>query len=310
VVTLILRKAVYALVIMWLASIVVFVALRITPGDTANFKVTAIETPQRLAEVRHELGLDRPMIVQYEDFWSHLLRGDVGVSQITGEPITKIIGTGAPYTLALAGAAAILVYGLGIPLGVLAALRRNSWIDLIASGVAVVGMGVPNFVLAILLIMLFGIRLGWLPVSGSGDLQHLILPALVLAVEPLAVTVRLMRSSVLEQLGLDYVRTLVAKGLPQWRIIWQHVLWNSIGPIVSLAAVQFRSLLGYALIVEVIFRWPGLGSRLVSAVLTRDYTVAQIFALFLTLLVILFNFAADIALVIVYPRTRGQATKA
>jgi ABC-type dipeptide/oligopeptide/nickel transport system permease component len=159
----------------------------------------------------------------------------------------------------------------------------------------------------VLLIKLLSLKLDWLPVSGTGGIEHLILPAVVLAVEPLAVTIRMMRSSMLEQLGQDYVRTLQAKGLARRRIVWQHVLRNSLGPIVSLSAVQFRTLLGYTLIVEIIFRWPGLGWELVNSVLTRDFPVAQNLALLLTLAVILLSFLADVGLALADPRVRRRA---
>jgi ABC-type dipeptide/oligopeptide/nickel transport system permease component len=305
----VLRRLLYTLVIMWVASIVVFVALRITPGDVTNFVVTPIESPARVAQIRHQLGLDKPMIEQYLIFWQHLLHGDLGRSAVTGQPITTIIAKGAPYTLSLALAAGIITYGLGIPLGVLAALRRNTIVDHLATGIAVVGMGVPNFVLAILLIYLLAVTLRLLPVSGSGGIEYIILPAVVLALEPLAVTTRLMRSSMLDQLGQDYVRTLTAKGLTRWKVIWRHVVWNSLGPIISLAAVQVRSLLGYTLIVEVIFRWPGLGSRLVDVVLKRDYQPAQILALMLTLVVIFLNYMADVGYAAIDPRVRASASR-
>ena len=305
----IFRRFVYTLIIMWVASIVVFVALRITPGDVTNFVVTPLETAQRLAQIRHGLGLDRPMLAQYLDFWGNIFHGNLGRSAVTGQPITTIIAQGAPFTLALAAAAGLIVYLVGIPLGTLAALRRNTWVDHLATGIAVIGMGVPNFVLAVLLIFFLAVQLGWLPVSGSGELSNIILPAVVLAVEPLAVTTRLMRSSVLDQLGQDYVRTLTAKGLPRRQVVWRHVVWNSLGPIISLAAVQVRSLLGYTLIVEVIFRWPGLGSRLVDVVLKRDYVPAQVLAMMLTLLVIFLNFLADIGYAAIDPRVRASATR-
>ena len=300
------RKLLYAIGIMWLASIIVFLGLRITPGDFTNWVVTPIVGPAVRAAIRHKLGLDLPLWQQYLVFMQHTLTGNLGNSAVTGESITGIILTGAPYTLALAVVAGLITYGIGIPLGVVSALRRRSWIDQIGSATAVVGMGIPNFVLAIVLIMIVGIQFDLLPVSGSGGFSYIILPAIVLAVEPLAVTIRMMRSSTLEQLGLDYVRMLSAKGLPRWRIVWQHVLLNAISPVISLAAVQFRSFLGYTLIVEVIFRWPGLGSRLVNSVLQRDYALAQTLALILTLLVILFNFLADVGHAMVYPKLRAR----
>jgi ABC-type dipeptide/oligopeptide/nickel transport system permease component len=203
--------------------------------------------------------------------------------------------------------AGLLVYGIGIPLGVIAAIRRNGVPDQAASALAVVGLGIPNFVLALLLVMLFAITLGWLPPSGAATPTAIILPAIVLAIEPVVVTMRLTRASALEQLSQDYVRTLAAKGLSRRRIVWVHVLRNALGPVIALSAVQVRTLLGYALVVEVIFRWPGLGYQLVDAVLKRDYLVAQVLALMLTFTVIVVNTLADIAYAYVDPKVRAQA---
>jgi peptide/nickel transport system permease protein len=306
----IIRRIAYMAVIMFIASLVVFVSLRITPGDSTNFVITPVSSPERFEELRHELGLDRPLPEQYAVFIGRIFSGNLGQSDISHRKVIDIIASGLPYTLALAAAAALLVYGIGIPFGVTAALRRDRWQDHAMNGVAVVGLGIPNFVLALLLIMIFGIYLKVLPVSGSNGIQNLIMPAVVLAVEPLAVTIRVVRSSVLDQLNQDYVRTLAAKGLSGRRIVWQHVLRNSMGPIISLAAVQFRSLIGYTLIVEVIFRWPGLGSQLVDAVLKRDYLVAQVLALLLTFVVIFLNTFADIAYAYADPKVRVQVAKA
>ncbi len=231
---------------------------------------------------------------------------DFGDSFITQQSISAIVREAAPNTLALAGFAGVIVLGLGIPLGVLAALYRNGPADHVIGSVAALGLGIPNFVLALVLIKLLSLELGWFPVAGSGSFRYLVLPAVVLSIEPLAVTVRMMRSAVLDQLGLDYVQTLRAKGLSGFRIVWQHVLRNSIAPIVSLTAVQFRSLLGYTLIIEVIFRWPGLGEALVNSVLTRDFPVAQMLALLLTLAVIFLTFLADVGLALVDPRIRAR----
>lgn len=306
----VIRRLAYMAVIMVIASIIVFVSLRITPGDSTNFVITPVSSPERFEELRRELGLDRPLIEQYAKFVGRLIVGDLGQSDISHRQVVEIVTSGLPYTVALALAAAVIVYGLGIPLGVIAALRRNRWPDQLVTGLAVIGLGIPNFVLAILLIMIFGIALKILPVSGAAGFQNLILPAAVLAVEPLAITIRVVRSAVLDQLGQDYVRTLAAKGLSRRRIIWLHVLRNSLGPVISLAAVQFRSLLGYTLIVEVIFRWPGLGTQLVDAVLKRDYVVAQILALLLTLVVIVVNTFADIAYAFADPKVRVRVASA
>jgi ABC-type dipeptide/oligopeptide/nickel transport system permease component len=302
------RRIGYTLLVMWVASIVVFLTLRITPGDPSNFAENPLQTEARKAEVRHALGLDDPIPEQYWNFISNVVTLDFGDSFITRQPIDEIIAEAAPNTLILAFAALLIVLVVGIPLGVLAALRRNSWFDRGVGIAAPLAMGIPPFVLAILLINIVALKLGWLPVSGSGGIEYLILPAIVLAVEPAAVTVRLMRSSVLEELGQDYVRTLRAKGLAERRIVWVHVLRNAVGPIVSLSAVQMRTLLGYTLIVEVIFRWPGLGQALVQSVLSRDFPVAQALSLLLTLTVVLLTFLSDIGLAVADPKVRRQAT--
>lgn len=301
------RRFGYTLLVMWVASIVVFLTLRITPGDPSNFAENPLQTEERKAAVRHALGLDDPILEQYSNFISNVVTLDFGDSFITRQPIDDIIAQAAPNTLLLAFAALAIVLVVGIPLGVLAALRRNTWFDRGVGFAAPLAMGIPPFVLAILLINIVALQLGWLPVSGSGGLEYLILPAIVLAVEPAAVTVRLMRSSVLEELGQDYVRTLRAKGLPERRIVWVHVLRNAVGPIVSLSAVQMRTLLGYTLIVEVIFRWPGLGQALVQSVLSRDFPVAQALSLLLTLAVVLLTFLADVGLAVADPKVRRQA---
>lgn len=302
----VLKRVAYTIVVLWLASIVVFLALRITPGDPTNFAENPLQTEERKAQLRAELGLDRPLIDQYASFMEGVLTWDFGQSFIRKQPITEIVDEGLPKTLELAGAALLIVLAVGIPLGLLAALRRGKIVDHLIGAIAALGMGIPNFVLALLLIRIFAIDLGWLPVSGTGSLSHLILPAVVLALEPLAVTMRMMRSSTLDQLGLDYVRALRAKGLARRRIVGEHVLRNSLGPMISLTAVQMRTLLGYTLIVEIIFRWPGLGSELVNAVLTRDFPLAQCLALLLTFAVILLSFASDIGLAAADPRVRRR----
>jgi ABC-type dipeptide/oligopeptide/nickel transport system permease component len=302
------RRFAYTLLVMLAASIVVFLTLRITPGDPSNFAENPLQTEERKAAVRHELGLDDPILEQYSTFITNVVTLDFGDSFITRQPIDDIIAQAAPNTLLLAFAALAIVLAVGIPLGVLAALRRNTWFDRGVGIAAPLAMGIPPFVLAILLINIVALQLGWLPVSGTGGLEYLVLPAIVLAVEPAAVTVRLMRSSVLEELGQDYVRTLRAKGLSERRIVWVHVLRNAVGPIVSLSAVQMRTLLGYTLIVEVIFRWPGLGQALVQSVLSRDFPVAQALSLLLTLAVVFLTFLADVGLAAADPKVRRQAT--
>ncbi|MBX3069445.1 MAG: ABC transporter permease [Thermomicrobiales bacterium] len=295
----------YAVLLLVASSFIVFYGMRLAPGDVADV-IASHPTGQLTVErVREDLGLNNPLLVQYAHYMGDLLTGDLGISLITGEPIAEILRTSSIYTLKLAALAALLSIGLAIPLGILAAAKRNSLFDQATMLVAVIGMGIPNFFLAVLLIQLFTVRLGWLPVAGYETPKHIIMPALVLAAEALAINLRVVRSSALEELSRDYVRTLKAKGMTNSRILWVHVLRNSLPPVIALAGIMMRTLLGYTLIVETIFRWPGLGYQLVNAVLKRDYTLAQTLAILLTAAVILFNTIADLLQQWADPRTRG-----
>jgi peptide/nickel transport system permease protein len=201
-------------------------------------------------------------------------------------------------------AATLLIYGIGLPLGVLAAARRNTVVDQLITGLSVAGMGIPNFWLALLLIYLFASNLHWLPSGGCCSFKQLVLPAVVLAAEGAAVTIRMTRSSMLEQLSQDYVRTHRAKGLSERVILYARVFRNALNPVISLAGLRLGWLVGYALIVETIFQWPGIGYLLVDAVLRRDYPVAQFFSLLLVTVVVIANLLADVAYGVVDPRIR------
>lgn len=301
-----LRRSAYSLLLLFLASLLVFYGLRLAPGDI----VTAIASPTTEKVVRinltHILGLNKPLVVQYFVFIGHLLDGHPGVSVVNGEAISSIIASAGPKTLSLGISAAILTYGLAIPLGVLAASRRNSPMDQGTRFLVVLGMGIPNFFLAVLLIQFLGVDLGLLPVAGPGGFTHLVMPAIVLAVEAIALNLRLMRSSVLEELTSDYIRTLRAKGLKPRRIVWLHAFRNALPPVIALAGVILPTLLGYTLVVETIFRFEGLGYQLVQSITRRDYALAQTLALMFTALVILFNFLADVAHHLIDPRVREQ----
>ncbi len=290
--------------ILLIASIVVFYSLRFAPGDPTG----AALNPAALEEVReayrHRLGLDQPVYRQYLTYLSNLIRGNLGVSIINGQQISDQLLTYGKNSLVLGLAAAILTYGVGIPLGMIAAARRNSWVDRFVSMFAAICMGIPNFWLALLLIYLFSSELRWLPSSGTGSWKHLIMPAIVLAAEGIAVTARMMRSAMLDQLGEDFVRTHRAKGLSERTIIGRRVARTALIPIISLAGLRFGWLIGYALVVETIFRWPGIGYLLVDSVLRRDYPVAQFFSLVLVFIVIFSNLIADLLYGFADPRVR------
>jgi peptide/nickel transport system permease protein len=306
--TFIIHRTLYGAMLLFFASVVIFYGLRVAPGSITDVLTNPLNREALAPVLSSQLGLDKPLPEQYFVFAKHLLTGQLGVSMVSGQPISRLIGRAIGQTLLLAGAAAFLTYILAIPLGVLAAWKRNTIIDQGAMLFAVLGMGIPNFFLAVLLIHFFSVQHRWLPVAGSGDLRHLILPAVVLAAEAIAINLRVVRSSMLEELSKDYVRTLHAKGISNFKIIWVHVLRNALPPVIALAGIMLRTLLGYTLIVEVIFRWPGLGSQLVNSVLKRDYTVAQTLAIMLTFAVIVFNLLADIGQQWADPRTRTHGS--
>jgi peptide/nickel transport system permease protein len=251
------------------------------------------------------LFLARPFI-DYLTFLRDLLVGNLGSSASTGVPVVTTIARGAPFTLVLGLAAFVLTYATAVPLGILAAWKQNTAWDRAGLSLAVLGMGIPNFFLAILLIQVFGIWLHWLPVAGSGNASNLVLPAVVLAFESIAINLRVVRSTMLEELGREYVRTLYANGLSEARILWVHALRNALPVILPLAAIVARNVLGYTLIVEVIFRWPGLGHELVESVLRGDYGEARVLSLLLVLVVIVLNLFADIGHQLADPRVRER----
>lgn len=298
------RRGVRMAVVLLLASIAVFYSLRFAPGDPSGVALSPTALEAAREAFRERLGLNRPVHEQYLVYVGNLARGDLGSSLITGKPIGEMLGTYGRNSLVLGAAAFALTYLVGVPLGVLAAAKRNTWVDNVATGIGILGTGMPNFWLALLLIVWFSSMLRWLPSAGCCSPKHLVLPAVVLAAEGMAVTLRMMRSSMLEQLGQDYVRTHRAKGLRESVVVGSRVFRNALIPVISLSGLRLGWLIGYALIVESIFQWPGVGFLLVDSVLRRDYPVAQFFSLLLVAMVVLGNFLADLAYGLVDPRIR------
>jgi peptide/nickel transport system permease protein len=302
----IIRRLLYTIAVMVIASLAIFYSLRVAPGDPVNAILNPTSMAEARAALRARLGLDLPVYQQYFAYLGHLFRGDFGESLLSGKAIPELAATYGLRSFVLAFTALVIAYGIAIPLGILAAVRHNSIWDQASMFLANLGMGIPSFWLGLLLILLFGATLHWLPIEGGGDVKHLVLPALVLAVESLAVTMRLMRSSMLEQLGQDYIRTLRAKGLKPRRIVWLHAARNALIPIISLTGLRIGWLIGYAVIVETVFRWPGMGYLLVDSVIRRDYPVAQSLSLLLTLTVLWANLLANIGYAVVDPRIRKR----
>lgn len=300
-----MRRVGYAFGVLIIVSMVTFLALRTTPGNVVSSLINPATTSQEAVDqIEEELGLNDPIWIQYWDYMSDLSTGDLGFSIVRGSPVAEVVSGAVGYTLLLAGSAFLVAFGLGVPIGMISALNAGNPLDRAIRVVISTFQAVPNFVLALLAVLVFGVQLGWLPVSGAEGFRHLILPTLILAAEPGALTARVTRTAALEQLSSDYTRTLRARGVARWRIQWVHVLRNSLSPIISLGGIQVRSLLGYTLIVEVIFRWPGLGSELVGSVLNRDYPVAQSLTLLLATVVVVASTLSDLALRWADPRVR------
>jgi peptide/nickel transport system permease protein/oligopeptide transport system permease protein len=302
--TFILRRAVYAVVVLFIASIAIFWGLRVAPGSPETTLFNPYATEEAKEALRVKFGLDKPIVVQYAYFLRDFFSGQFGESIKSGQPIPELIKEYGRNSLILIGACVLFTYSLAIPLGVIAAMRRGRATDRSLMTLASLGMGIPSFLLGLILILVVGTKLGWLPISGTGGIEHLILPTIALSMEGLSVTMRLVRSSMLEQLDSDYARALRAKGLRSRVIVWQRVLRNAVIPIISLSGIQIGALVGYTAIIEVVFRWPGLGQLLLNSVLQRDYPVALWLSLLLTATVIVVNFAADVGYALADPRIR------
>lgn len=298
------RRAALSLAALFVASLIIFYGLRISPSSPENTLFLPNASPAAREALRDRLGLDDPILVQYGQMLKDLAGGDLGTSIKSGQPIGQMIVEYGGRSLQLIVAAALITYVFAVPLGIVAALRRNTWVDHLISGFAGLMLGIPNFLLALLLILVFASTLGWLPVAGTGGIEFVIMPAIALAAEGLGVSLRLMRSSMLEELSKDYVRALRAKGLRVRTIVWRRAARNAGLPLISYGGIYFGALIGYSAIIEYLFRWPGLGGLLVSSVQQRDYPVALWVALVLTATVILVNFLANVAYGYVDPRIR------
>jgi len=299
-----LQLLAHLLVVTLGAVSLVFVALRIT-GDPALMIAPPNATEDDLAAIRRDLGLDRPPLVQYLDFLRKVTRGDLGESLRYRRPALDLISERAAATLELAGAAQGLALLVAIPLGVLAAVRRSTWVDTLVTLLATAGQSIPYFWLGLMGMVLFGVQLGWLPTSGRGSLSHLILPAVTLSSYSLASLTRLVRSSVVEVTRADYVRTARAKGLGGGVVLFKHTLKNALIPVVTLLGLQVGGLLSGAVIVETVFAWPGIGRLTVEAIHTRDYPLVQAGVLIMALLFVVLNRAVDVGYRWLDPRLRA-----
>ena len=288
-------------------SIVVFLMLYLIPGDPASIYVGENKaTPERLAQIRHAMGLDRPLYVQYGEFVWHALHGDLGRSLQTGRPVTKEILDRLPNTAQLALAAMVIAVILGVGLGLVSGLRRGTWLDTVSMVIALFGISVPIFWLGILLILLFAVHFQWFPATSTPGLRGLVLPAISLALLSAATLARLVRSSILEVLQQEYLITARAKGLRRAAVVLRHALPNALIPVITVIGLQFGSLLSGAVITESVFARPGLGKLVVDSIQNKDFPVVQGVILVLATVYIVINLLTDLAYALVDPRIRFE----
>jgi nickel transport system permease protein len=293
--------------ILILVSVVVFLILRMAKGDPAMAYLRMSNIPpteQALVEARRELGLDKPIPVQYASWLSRAIRLDFGRSYVTGRPVLEEILHYLPATLILAGAGLLFTLLASIPLGVIAALGKDKWPDHVMRAFSFVGVSIPSFWLGFLLVYAFGVKLGWLPTMGRGGLLHMILPVVTLSFMSIAINVRFLRANLLENIRSRSALYARARGISERRIVWVHVMRNSMIPVVTAIGMHLGEMLGGAVLVENIFSWPGVGRFAVQAVFNRDYPVLQCFILMMTVIFVLCNLCVDILYAIIDPRIR------
>lgn len=275
-------------------SIISFVFLQLS-GDPVGLMLPQDATSQQVEELRQKLGLDDPVVVQYLRFVGDTLQGDLGRSLFSNEPVAGLILERLPATVELAFFSMVFALVIALPIGIVSALKRGTFIDTASMVFALFGLSMPHFWLGIMMIMLFSVQLGWLPTSGRGSFSQIIMPAAAMGISMIALFARLTRSTMLEVLGQDYVRTARAKGLPEYFVIGKHALKNAMIPLITMIGMEFGLLLGGAVIIETVFAWPGVGRLIVQAITDRDYPVVQGAVMLLAMIFVVVNLLVDLA---------------
>ncbi|HEV2710589.1 MAG TPA: ABC transporter permease [Edaphobacter sp.] len=307
-----IRRILITLPVIWVVVSVVFLLIHLVPGDPIAQMLGDGANTADIAALRHAYGFDAPLSQQYVHYWHGILHGDLGQSLRLHDSVTHLVLQRYPYTLALTLAALLIGIAVSVPSGILSALHRNRWQDRTLGVVSLVGLSFPNFALGPILILVFSIYFGWLPVStagtgGVGDfLVHLILPAITLGLGLAAILTRMVRTAMLEELGQDYIRTARAKGLSENTVVYRHALRNALIPVLTVIGLQFGSLLSGAIVTETIFSWPGIGRLTLSAISNRDYALVQGCILAVGLTYVAINLLTDVAYTIANPRMRSQ----
>ena len=298
----VLKRVLMMLPVLLAVTIIVFSILHLVPGDPVYIALGEMASEEAYDRMYSELGLDRPLVSQYFSFLGQLLRLDLGRSIIYREDVTKLLAAKLPNTLQLTATALLLSYLLAVPLGILAAVKRNTIIDYLSMGLAIAGVSVPSFWLGFLLISLFSVHLQWFPIAGYGGIKYLVLPAVTLGFGAAAQVARMTRSSLLEVINQDYIQTAKAKGLRYGIVIIKHALKNALIPIITLLGLRIGWLIGGAVVIEIVFLRPGVGRMLVNAIYMRDFPVVQGVTLILAVTVILGNLLADILYAAINPK--------
>ncbi len=297
-------RALYTLPVVWLVVSLVFLLIHLVPGDPILQMLGEGAPATDVQAARHAYGLDVPIGTQYVRYWNGVLHGNLGPSLRFNQSVSTLIAQRYPYTLELTFGALLIAILLSIPAGVHSSRRRDRWDDRTLSVVSLFGLSFPNFALGPILILFFAIKLGWLPVSGAGSLAHLILPAITMGGALAAILTRMVRTSMLEELGQDYIRTARAKGLSEQVVVYRHALRNAMIPVVTVLGLQFGALLAGAIVTETIFSWPGIGRLTIQAIDNRDYYLVQGCILAIGLTYVAVNFLTDLLYSVVNPRIR------
>ncbi len=298
----IIRRLIQSVGLVFGVSIIVFVLVRLIPGDPARSMLSESASAEQVAAMRQQLGLDRSIPIQYLIFLGQALRGDLGRSLFYGEPTVTVLLGHLPATLLLATVALAFAIVVAVPLGVLSAVRRDSPWEYLGMGVAMLGQSIPAFWLGLMLVLVFAVFLRVLPASGIGGPRHLVLPAITLGAYLMSLTARLVRSGLLDVLHEDYVRTARAKGLSDRRVVYGHAMRNVLIPLVTVLGLQIGTLLGGAVITETIFAWPGVGTVVYTAINARDYPLVQAAVLMLSIFFVFINLAVDLLYAYIDPR--------
>ena len=310
----ILRRILQMLLILFLVSSAVFFMFKLVPGDVAVVRLGIQQTPEALAALRVQLGLDRPLVVQYLTWLAGLVRGDLGTSHVDGAPVFGIVASRFFITLELVLVITVLSALISIPVAIVAAQKKGTVVDSGIRALSMVGFSLPTYWWAILLMLLFSVALGWLPAGGyvypnrdfGRHLVHLIMPTVAMVMILVAAQVRFLRSSILDIIQLDYVRTARAKGLSSRRVLYKHVLRNSLAAFITVVGLNFATLIGGMVIIEQIFIWPGLGWLIITSILNRDFPVVQGAVLFVAAIFVTVNLVVDILYAALDPRIRYE----